>query len=83
MTTISNPLPTPASLSRAVALDPVAPHWNARSRRAAANHRRGATPAGRAARTLPERELFARYHGRGDLGARDELVARFLPLARC
>ena len=83
MTTISNPLPTPASLSRAVALDPVAPHWNARSRRAAADDdRRSAKQAERGPRRLPERELFACYRGRGDLGARDELVARFLPLAK-
>src|SRR3954453_12924131 len=32
-------------------------------------------------RALRERRLFARYRGRGDLAARDELVKRFLPLA--
>jgi RNA polymerase sigma-B factor len=30
---------------------------------------------------LRERRLFARYRGRGDLAARDELAERFLPLA--
>jgi RNA polymerase sigma-B factor len=29
-----------------------------------------------------DRRLLVRYHRHGDLGARDELVARFLPLAR-
>jgi RNA polymerase sigma-B factor len=46
------------------------------------NDRRSATEADRAARTLRERHLFARYRSRGDLAARDELVERFLPLAR-
>jgi RNA polymerase sigma-B factor len=49
-----------------------------RSRRAAPDR---VTEAGRVARTLRERKLFARYRGRGDLAARDELVERFLPLA--
>jgi RNA polymerase sigma-B factor len=72
MTMTSNPLSTPASAPRAVAPAPVAPHRDVRSRRAAADHDR----------TLRERELFARYRGRGELAARDELVGRFLPLAR-
>jgi len=67
----SNPSSTSASALRTVAPAPVAPHGDVRSRRAAANHDR----------TLLERELFARYRGRGELAARDELVARFLPLA--
>ena len=82
MTTISNPLSTPASLPRAADPGPVTPHRSARSRRAAANYeRRSAKKAEGVTRRLPERELFARYRGRSDLGARDELVARFLPLA--
>ena len=77
----SNPLRMSASAPRAVA--PVARHGNLRSRRAAADHdRRTATEADRAARTARERELFTRYRERGDLAARDELVERFLPLAR-
>ena len=39
--------------------------------------------AGRGAeRTRGDRELFARYHERGDAQAREQLVERFLPLAR-
>ncbi|HEV2787079.1 MAG TPA: sigma-70 family RNA polymerase sigma factor, partial [Solirubrobacteraceae bacterium] len=33
-------------------------------------------------RTREDRELFVRYHRDGDAGARDQLVERFLPLAR-
>ena len=56
--------------------------WKTRSRRAAPDRdRRSATETGRDARTLRERKLFARYRGRDDLAARDELVERFLPLA--
>jgi RNA polymerase sigma-B factor len=33
-------------------------------------------------RAKEDRRLLHRYHDRGDVGARDELVARFLPLAR-
>jgi len=39
--------------------------------------------AGRGAeRSREDRELFTRYHGEGDAQARDQLVDRFLPLAR-
>jgi RNA polymerase sigma-B factor len=39
--------------------------------------------AGRGAeRSSEDRELFTRYHGEGDAQARDQLVERFLPLAR-
>jgi RNA polymerase sigma-B factor len=39
--------------------------------------------AGRGAeRTRGDRELFMRYHGEGDVLAREQLVQRFLPLAR-
>jgi RNA polymerase sigma-B factor len=51
-----------------------------RSRRAAPDRDR-VTETGRDARTLRERKLFARYRGRDDPAARDELVERFLPLA--
>jgi RNA polymerase sigma-B factor len=33
-------------------------------------------------RTREDRRLLTRYHEHGDLAARDELIARFLPLAR-
>ena len=36
----------------------------------------------RAERDRAERELLVRYHRQGDLAAREELVERFLPLAR-
>ena len=79
----SNPLWIPASAPWAVAPATAARHRDVRSRRAAADHdRRGASEADRVARTLRERLLFARYRGRGDLAARDELAKRFLPLAR-
>jgi RNA polymerase sigma-B factor len=71
MTTTPSRLSTPASAPRAVAPAPITPHRDVRSPRVAANHDR----------RLQERELFARYHGHSDLRARDELVARFLPLA--
>jgi RNA polymerase sigma-B factor len=46
------------------------------------NHvRRNGAEDGRVARTLRDRQLFARYRGHADLAARDELVERFLPLA--
>src|SRR5437773_551299 len=38
------------------------------------------TPA--EARSREDRRLLTRYHGQGDIAARDELVERFLPLAR-
>src|SRR5213595_203139 len=38
------------------------------------------TPA--EARSREDRRLLTRYHGQGDITARDELVERFLPLAR-
>ena len=60
----------------------VAPNQDVRPSRAAANHdRRRFTEGDRRARRLRERQLFARYRGRDDLMARDELVAQFLPLA--
>src|SRR5213078_3709457 len=34
------------------------------------------------ARSREDRRLLTRYHGQGDIAARDELVERFLPLAR-
>ena len=78
----SNPLRIPAGAPRAVAPAAAAGHRDVRSRRAAADHdRRSATEADRFARTLRERQLFARYRG-GDLAAREELAQRFLPLAR-
>jgi len=49
---------------------------------AAGNHdRRGVTEHDRLARRLRERQLFARYRGRNDPMARDQLVEQFLPLA--
>src|SRR5262245_49685949 len=78
----SNTVCIPASAPWAVTPAPVARRRNARSRPAAADHDRGsATEADRFARRLRERQLFARYRGRGDQAARDELVKRFLPLA--
>jgi RNA polymerase sigma-B factor len=74
MTMTSNPLRMPASAPWAVATATIAGHRNVRSRRAA-------TEADRVARTLQERQLFARYRSRGDLATRDALVKRFLPLA--
>src|SRR4051812_15160411 len=82
MTMTSNPLCMPASAPSALAPAPAARHRDVRSRRAAADHdRRSASEADRVARALRERLLFARYRGRGDRAARDELVKRFLPLA--
>jgi RNA polymerase sigma-B factor len=43
---------------------------------------RGAGRGDRAAAQAAEHRLLLRYHRWGDLGARDELVERFLPLAR-
>jgi RNA polymerase sigma-B factor len=40
------------------------------------------TKADHAARTAEDRVLFARYHRTGDPRVRDELVERFMPLAR-
>ena len=78
----SNTLCIPAVAPSAVAPAPVARRRNGRSRRAAADPERGsATEADRFARTLRERQLFARFRSRGDLAAREELVERFLPLA--
>jgi RNA polymerase sigma-B factor len=79
----SNPRRTPANAPSVAAPAPVAGQRDVRSRRAAAgDDRRSATDADRAARRLRKRQLFARYRSRGDLSARDELVERFLPLAR-
>ena len=44
--------------------------------------RRRAAPAGRHSRTLEDQRLLLSYHRGGDAGARDELIKRFLPLAR-
>jgi RNA polymerase sigma-B factor len=78
----STTLCIPARAPRAVAPAAAARRRNVRSRRATAEHDRGsATEADRVARTLRERQLFARYRGRDDPAARDELVKRFLPLA--
>jgi RNA polymerase sigma-B factor len=46
-----------------------------------ADDRGSAVESDRFARRLRERQLFARYRGRHDLTAREELVERFLPLA--
>jgi RNA polymerase sigma-B factor len=76
-----NTLLLPASAPWAIASAAGARRRKARSRRAAAGDGGGATEADRFARTLRERQLFARYRGRGDLAAREELAERFLPLA--
>jgi RNA polymerase sigma-B factor len=77
-----NPLTIDASLRWAAANAPDAPSPGVRPRRAAANRDcRSVTGNDRVARRLRERLLFARYRGRHDLAARDELVERFLPLA--
>ena len=77
----SNTLCRPTSAPCAIAPAPVARRRNVRSRRAAADHDRGsATEADRVARTLRERQLFARYRSRDELangGAYgDELAKR-------
>jgi RNA polymerase sigma-B factor len=82
MSTTPNPLSIGASAQWAAARGAVAPSRDVRPRRAAGNHDRGSTTEGdRLARRLRERQLFARYRGRHDLTARDELVEQFLPLA--
>jgi RNA polymerase sigma-B factor len=82
MSTSPNPLSIVASVPSAAAPATVAPGRDVRSRRAAANRDRGSAAGGdRFARRLRERQLFARYRGRHDLAAREELVERFLPLA--
>jgi RNA polymerase sigma-B factor len=52
----------------------------------AAPDRSAATPASsseeRAARSAEDRRLLVRYHRAGDTGAREQVVQRFLPLAR-
>ena len=67
-----NRLSTPASAPRTVAPAPVAPHRDVRSRRAAANHDRTAGSGSCSLATAAA----------ASLAARDELVARFLPLAK-
>ena len=42
----------------------------------------GAAPGSVDERRLEDRRLLLRYHHEGDLAARDELVVRFMPLAR-
>jgi len=82
MATTPNPLTIDASLPSAAANAADAPSPGVRPRRTAANRdRRSVTGSDRVARRLRERLLFARYRGRHDLAARDELVERFLPLA--
>ena len=77
-----NPLTIDASLPWAAANAANAPSPGIRPRRTAANRdRRSVTGSERVARRLRERLLIARYRGRHDLAARDELVERFLPLA--
>jgi RNA polymerase sigma-B factor len=44
--------------------------------------RHGATQEDRAARAAEDRRLLERYHRSGDRSAREEVVQRFLPLAR-
>lgn len=55
-------------------------------RRGAALRQRGERPVGRRASASEQqhrtRRLLERYHLRGDRQARDELIARFMPLAR-
>ena len=55
------------------------PIGSLRSHRGPGSH--DANGGDRVSRRLRERQLFARYRGRGDLTARDELVVQFLPLA--
>jgi RNA polymerase sigma-B factor len=82
MSTTPNPLSIGASAQLATARGAVSSTRGVRPRRAAGNHdRRSTTESDRRARRLRERQLFARYRGRNDLTARDELVERFLPLA--
>ena len=77
-----NPLTIGANPPWAAADAPAPQSPGVRPRRAAANRdRRSVTGNDRVARRLRERLLFARYRGRHDLAARDELVERFLPLA--
>ena len=80
MSTTSNPHPISASGQGTAARVRVAPSRRVRPRRAAGNADHG-TSDDRLARRLKERQLFARYRGRHDLAARDELVEQFLPLA--
>jgi RNA polymerase sigma-B factor len=82
MSMTPNPLSIGASAQRAGARGAVTANRDLRPRRAAGNHdRRSATEGDRRARRLRERQLFARYRGRDDQTARDELVEQFLPLA--
>jgi RNA polymerase sigma-B factor len=82
MPTTPNPLSIGASAQRAGARGAVTPNRDVRPRRTAGNHdRRSDAEGDRRARRLRERQLFARYRGRDDLMARDELVEQFLPLA--
>jgi RNA polymerase sigma-B factor len=77
-----SPTPNPLSIATSpqwAAHVPVAPSQAGRSRRAGGDRDRGSHS--RRARTLRERQLFARYLGRHDLAAREQLVERFLPLA--
>jgi RNA polymerase sigma-B factor len=78
-----NPLLIAARVPWPAGYVPVARSQGVRSRRAAGNPDRGRVSGGdRFARRLRERQLFARYRGRHDLMARDQLVEQFLPLAR-
>jgi len=82
MSTTPNPLSIGASAQWAAARGAVAASRDVRPRRIAGKHsRRSITEGDRFARRLRERQLFARYRGRDDRMARDELVEQFLPLA--
>src|SRR5688572_29966477 len=50
--------------------------------RSASGPRHAATPDDRATRAQEDRRLLVRYHRDGDPAAREQLVQRFLPLAR-
>src|SRR5688572_20999478 len=50
--------------------------------RSASGPRHAATPDDRATRAQEDRRLLVRYHREGDPAAREQLVERFLPLAR-
>ncbi len=53
-----------------------------RPRPAVAEHRGAPSAEDRAARAAEDRRLLERYHRSGDRSAREEVVQRFLPLAR-
>jgi len=82
MSTTPNTLSIGASAQRTTARGAVGTSRDVRPRRVAGKHdRRSITEGDRFARRLRERQLFARYRGRDDRMAREELVEQFLPLA--